>query len=345
MGALMLALLFGGIALAAASKRKQDASPAASSTTTSPGQPAIPDDEEPADPGFAAQEAIQAAQQAAAAAAAAAQQAIQAAAQGNQQSAQQKADEAASHAETGARAADAAAPTPGAAAAVQAAQAAGAAAVAAAQAAGIPIPDSLKPTATGGAPTSTIQTDEVLVTSPGLPPIVVNDAQAAAAAGAAIEPTKAPPVPPIAPNASLPAEETKPENDPNGTIALARLLLERETQPQWRESMKDAVKTWQAKTGLLADGEFGVKGALRMAQEVGIVPLVRFWPAGSAKATALADYRARLRTLAAGQEAKGPDGAAHGAALRASAAVEDARSYGNPNAPPLPSAQRAATRG
>lgn len=345
MGALLIALLLGGMALAMAQEAKAKQLPPGAPPEEEDEESPLPVDEEPAPPEQAGAEAVSIAQQAAEAAAKAAREAFEAMAKGQQEKAAEKAEEARGAAEEATRAGDAAAPTEQAANAAELAKQAADAAIKAAQAAGIPIPDALK-APPGEAPTSDMGPDDVLVKSPGQPTQVISDQEARAVkeAEAAIEPSKAPAVPAVSNETALPAEETKPENDPSGTIALARLLLERETAPGWREAMKDAVKNWQIRLGLTADGKFGPKGALRMAEEVGILPLVRFWPAGSQKASALADYRASVRALA-DTVAKQRDGEAHAAALRQSAQVEDARAYGNPNAAPLTSAQRAGVGG
>lgn len=346
MGALLIALVLGGMALAMAQEAKAKQLPAgAPPEPEEEDKSPLPVDEEPAPAEQAGKEALDIAQQAAEAAAKAAREAFEAMTKGQQEKAAEKAEEARGAAEEASRAGDAAAPTDQAASAAELAKQAAEAAIKAAQAAGIPVPDQLKAPA-GEAPTSDIGPDDVLVKSPGQPTQVISDQETRAIKEAeeAIEPKKAPAVPAVSNETALPAEETKPENDPTGTIALARLLLERETEPGWRDAMKDAVKTWQIKAGLTADGKFGPKAAARMAEEVGVLPLVRFWPAGSQKASALADYRARIRSIA-DTVAKQRDGEAHAAALRQSALVEDARAYGNPNAAPLTSAQRAAVGG
>jgi peptidoglycan hydrolase-like protein with peptidoglycan-binding domain len=97
----------------------------------------------------------------------------------------------------------------------------------------------------------------------------------------------------------LAAEEVKPENDPFGTVALARVLLTEQTKPSWKYSPNEAVKQWQAKVGLTADGKFGPGSALRMAQEVGVLPWVRYFAKGAAsKAAAVNDFRGRVKAYA-----------------------------------------------
>ena len=94
------------------------------------------------------------------------------------------------------------------------------------------------------------------------------------------------------------------------------------------------VKAWQKRVGtLVVDGEFGEKSELRMAQEVGILPLIRYWPASSQKATEVPKYQAALRAYAASVQASNP---AHAIALNNSAAFEVGYGYtANPAAIPV----------
>lgn len=97
---------------------------------------------------------------------------------------------------------------------------------------------------------------------------------------------------------ALAAEETKPENDPSGTLKLAHLLIAEQAQKNWKY-VSEAVSQWQAKVGLTKDGKFGPASALRMAREVTVLPWVRYWPTGSAsKDAAVNDFRGRLKALA-----------------------------------------------
>lgn len=137
----------------------------------------------------------------------------------------------------------------------------------------------------------------------------------------------------------LAKEETKPELDPNGTIALARAMLDRETEPNWETALKDQIREWQKKMGLTADGIFGPKSALTMADEVGVLPFVREWPKGSNQSTVLKKYRNSLHTKAANLESQGHT--EHAKALDASAENEDARTFlAGSNPPPVTSDER-----
>lgn len=146
-----------------------------------------------------------------------------------------------------------------------------------------------------------------------------------------VTPTSAPP--------PLATEETRPELDPNGTIALARAMLDRETQPNWEPALKPQIAAWQSKMGLVGDGSYGPKSALVMANEVGVLPFVRAWPKGSDKRTVLQRYRDDLSTKAATLASKGAT--EHAKALQASAASEDARTFlAGSNPPPVSGQER-----
>lgn len=138
------------------------------------------------------------------------------------------------------------------------------------------------------------------------------------------EPARPPPEPAEPP--PLPEEETRPDMDPNGTIFLARLLLAREQATGWKSAHQDEVRAWQSRfPDLLTDGKFGPKSALKMAEEVGVLPLVRYWT-GWDKSAEVNKYRDALRALAARLDMD-PDKRAHAAALRESAAREKGQGW------------------
>lgn len=128
--------------------------------------------------------------------------------------------------------------------------------------------------------------------------------------------TPAPPVVSVPASQGQPAApplaqiETQPDLDPNGTVALGRMLLDEQSRKGWK-SVSEAVKAWQVKVGLTPDGKFGPGAALRMAEEVGVLPWVRYWPLGSAsKSAAVNDYRGRLKAVALRIQRKAPEQAA-----------------------------------
>lgn len=138
-------------------------------------------------------------------------------------------------------------------------------------------------------------------------------------------PDDVPPPPPVEATPPVASEETSEEADPDGTVALARLLFAREATAGWKEDNQPQVKVWQGIVGLGADGKFGPGSAYRMAEEVGVLPLIRFWPKSEwNKAAAVDKYRASIRQIAERFAESNP---AHAAALRASATRETGQSW------------------
>jgi hypothetical protein len=118
-------------------------------------------------------------------------------------------------------------------------------------------------------------------------------------------------LPPAAP--PIAAQELKPENDPNGTLALCRVLLAEQNNPGWKY-VSPAVKAWQSKVGMKADGKFGPGAALRMAQETVVLPWVRYWSLGvgdGSKKAAINDFRSRLKLYAESIVRTKPEAAAN----------------------------------
>ena len=113
------------------------------------------------------------------------------------------------------------------------------------------------------------------------------------------------PIPPIpgvtAPPAAVPAPPVvaveQPSLVPADTAALAALMLGEEGTTRWKRKYPE-LGAWQASRGLVVDQSFGPGSALRMAQEIGTVPIVRFWPRGTLPQTALEPYRNSLLALA-----------------------------------------------
>lgn len=124
------------------------------------------------------------------------------------------------------------------------------------------------------------------------------------------------PAPPAAPSAPAPVTTV-----PADTAAMVQALLTAEQSSGWNVT-DPAVQLWQQNRGLTADGKFGPATALKTATEIGTVPLIRFWPLGTAKATLLQNYQAGLLSLA--QQASDPNKAQE---LRASASREQAQAF------------------
>lgn len=129
--------------------------------------------------------------------------------------------------------------------------------------------------------------------------------------------------------------ETRPENDPAGTIALARRLLAREEALGWKSDLQDSVAAWQERVGLKSDGLFGIDSAARMAEEVGILPLIRYWSKGlRTKKEAEAAYDKKISAVIADLAAKHGDvSKPHRDALTASMNREKAQTFGTDNPP------------
>jgi hypothetical protein len=141
----------------------------------------------------------------------------------------------------------------------------------------------------------------------------------------------------ILPQTPLQTTETHPAIDTNGTIALAKSMIDREQMSGWKSALQPDIMSWQRRVGLTGDGKFGPGSALRMAQEVGILPVVRYWPASSQKNVAVPQYQSQLRALADSVQSANP---AHAEALRLSAAFEQGQTYGTDNPPIVPLSAR-----
>jgi hypothetical protein len=73
------------------------------------------------------------------------------------------------------------------------------------------------------------------------------------------------------------------DNEPEDMASrdLAQLLLDAEHQSNWKTLHQAEVAAWQQTHGLKADGKFGPKSALVLAMDVGVAPIVRYWPSGT----------------------------------------------------------------
>jgi hypothetical protein len=160
------------------------------------------------------------------------------------------------------------------------------------------------------------------------PPVTVKPKKKKKAPAGSSEPTSATPAPTSLPTveaAPITAEEMTEAADPNGTITLARALLASEQQPDWR-SDSPAVAAWESKMGLGSSGKFGPDDAIQMAQEVAILPLIRFWQkGGETLKQQLFDYRRMLYLFADSYRIEGKT--EHAAALVASAEREQGQGW------------------
>jgi hypothetical protein len=129
--------------------------------------------------------------------------------------------------------------------------------------------------------------------------------------------------------AQQPSDDPKvlqPTAIPEDTLALLRIMLPKESGSSWKVKEPKLVP-WQRARGLKDDGLFGKKSAVRMAEETGLLPIIRFWPRGTTRTSgALEDYKADLLAAAsrfgamAGHEA-------HAAQLRAAVDREQGQAY------------------
>jgi hypothetical protein len=103
-------------------------------------------------------------------------------------------------------------------------------------------------------------------------------------------------------------------------------MLAAEGTSGWRD-VSAAVESWQGVVGLgKPDGKFGTGSALRMAQEVGVMPLIRYWSTGGKTlAQQLQAYRVALYDRARSVNAAGNP--THAAALVSSAAREKGQGW------------------
>lgn len=96
---------------------------------------------------------------------------------------------------------------------------------------------------------------------------------------------------------AFPPVPQQSRNLPADSVALLGRLLTEEAFPGWKK-IDSLLKPWQASRGLVADGKFGPKSSLRLASELGFTALIRWWPTGSPKNSALQVYREALLALA-----------------------------------------------
>ena len=131
---------------------------------------------------------------------------------------------------------------------------------------------------------------------------------------------------PVEPEPDEPEAPTPVAEIPADTLALVRKMLAEEGTNRWKYT-DGQVKAWQRARGMVDDGKFGPGSALRMAQEIGTLPLVRYWPSGSLKNREVPKYQASLYELA--NEAEDP----RAAQLRAAAEREKGQGFGTARQP------------
>lgn len=85
-----------------------------------------------------------------------------------------------------------------------------------------------------------------------------------------------------------------PTAAPQDTVTMVQRLLSQEASPNWKKA-DPVLQAWQKSRGLVADGKFGPTTGLRVADEIGTIPLVRFWPKGTyPEGNWIRDYQSEL---------------------------------------------------
>jgi len=110
------------------------------------------------------------------------------------------------------------------------------------------------------------------------------------------------------------------------TLEMVSALLAAESHPGWKQQL-GVVRNYQRAKGLVIDGKYGPKTALRLAVDgVGTIPIVRFWPTASGvnPQAAVDSYRDGLLEVAKASQGT------HAQLLRASAARETGQGFGPP---------------
>jgi hypothetical protein len=110
-----------------------------------------------------------------------------------------------------------------------------------------------------------------------------------------------PPTPANVPVPSVPVPPRPPAHTaelptaaPQDTVTMVQRLLAQEASPNWKKA-DPVLQAWQKSRGLVADGKFGPGTALRVADEIGTIPLIRFWPKGTyPEGNWIRDYQAEL---------------------------------------------------
>jgi hypothetical protein len=180
----------------------------------------------------------------------------------------------------------------------------------------------------GETPTPDEDEDVVLPELPGVPPEVVEKIP---------EELRRIPLPDVGPGVPLEPPDLSPgEGVPvpppapldRTTETMVRTLLAKEARPDWKAE-EATVRAWQRLRGLTADGKFGPGSARLLAQETGLLPIVRFWPRGTFKERAVPEFQTQLVDLAAAAEEP------RRTHLLAAAEREQGQAFGTPPKPIL----------
>lgn len=150
-------------------------------------------------------------------------------------------------------------------------------------------------------PAQKLPAETVVLPAPKLPVPIPTSLPQEVTLPAPSLPDELPPVPATIPIPSVVVPPRPPTSTaelpvvvPEDTATMTQRLLAQEAKPNWK-TRDPVVKVWQESRGLTADGEFGTKTALRLADEIGVIPLIRFWPKGSyPEGSWVRDYQAEL---------------------------------------------------
>ncbi|HXJ69888.1 MAG TPA: hypothetical protein VNM39_13340 [Verrucomicrobiae bacterium] len=185
----------------------------------------------------------------------------------------------------------------------------------------VPVP-SIPGVNTPSQPNQPLPSLPTLPSIPGLTP----SAGPAQVPQAPVLPTVPGPAP--APNAPPASAPELPSTAPADTIDVVTGMLAQEQNPHWRIIPYAPLRAWQKARGLVADGDYGTGTALKMAEEIGTLPIIRGWPKGSTPHDGKLDnYRASLQQIAnAAPEPRASQ-------LRAAAVREAGQGYGTPETP------------
>jgi hypothetical protein len=82
------------------------------------------------------------------------------------------------------------------------------------------------------------------------------------------------------------------------TLEMVRTLLAKERTPNWKSLDEPTVRAWQRYRKLVVDGKLGPLGVLALADETGLLPIVRAWPKGTWPEKAVPELRAKLEAKA-----------------------------------------------
>ncbi len=97
----------------------------------------------------------------------------------------------------------------------------------------------------------------------------------------------------------MPAQSaSQPTHVDDLTHLLLAQLLAAEGTKGWKKKYP-VVGQWQAMRKLTVDNMFGPKSALKLAEEVGTLPLIRYWPKGSQPGPAVNAFRDAIEAMAA----------------------------------------------